>query len=154
VAAADAVALPIRSHRASLAISFMVLQDVDDLNGVLAETARALAAGGRLCFSVIHPIASSGDFVDDDTDSDFLVHLPYAETRRFQEAVTRDGLTMTFHSEHRPLEVYVDALTRVGFVVEALREPVPDAAVVADVPRLQRQRLIPWYLHVRARRDA
>jgi hypothetical protein len=61
---------------------------------------------------------------------------------------------MTFHSEHRPLEVYVDALARAGFVIEALREPVPDEAVVADVPRLQRQRRIPWYVHVRARLDA
>jgi SAM-dependent methyltransferase len=155
VAAADAVALPVRSRGASLAVSFMVLQDVDDLDAVLAEIARALAPGGRLCFNVIHPLASSGDFVDDnDVDADFVVHFPYSETRRFQESITRDGLTMTFHSEHRPLETYVDALARAGFVVERLREPVPDRAVLADVPRMRRQQRVPWYVHVRARLDA
>jgi len=154
-ATADAVALPIRSHCASLAIAFMVLQDVDDLDAVLAEIARVLAPGGRLCFNVIHPLASSGDFVDDDdADADFLVYFPYSETRRFRETAERDGLTMTFHSEHRPLEAYVDALAGAGFVVERLREPVPDAAVLADVPRLRRQQRVPWYVHVRARLDA
>jgi len=131
------------------------LQDVDDLDAVLVEIVRVLAPGGRLCFNVIHPLASSGDFVDDDdADADFLVHFPYSETRRFRETAERDGLTMTFHSEHRPLEAYVDALAGAGFVVELLREPVPDRAVLADVPRLRRQQRVPWYVHVRARLDA
>ena len=154
-AVADAVALPFRPESAALAVSFMVLQDVDDLDGALREVARVLRPGGHLCFAIIHPLASCGDFVDDDGDeSDFLVHLTYSETRRFQESIERDGLTMTFHSEHRPLEVYVDALARAGFVVEALREPVPGKEILAEVPRMQRQVRVPWFLHLRARRDA
>ena len=153
-AVADAAALPLRPDGAALAISFMVLQDVDDLDAVLCELARVLVVGGRLCFAVLHPLGTCGDFVDaDDVESDFLVHLPYAETRRFCESATRDGLTMTFHSEHRSIEAYVGALARAGFVVEDLREPVPDDAVLAENPRLRRKQRIPWYLHVRARRD-
>ena len=81
------------------------------------------------------------------------MHRSYSETRRFKETAERDGLRMTFHSEHRPLETYVDALARAGFVVEALREPIPDDEVLADLPRLRRQQRVPWYLHIRARRD-
>jgi SAM-dependent methyltransferase len=153
-AVADAVALPLRTAAASLAISFMVLQDVDDLDAVLGELARVLAPGGRLCIAILHPLATAGDFVDDAPDSAFVFTRDYTETFRFVEAAERDGLTMIFHSEHRSFATYFDALERTGFVVEALREPVPSVELLADVPRMQRQRRFPWYLHVRARRDA
>jgi len=153
-AVGDAAALPLRGAAASLALSFMVLQDVDDLDAVLSELARVLVPGGRLCFAILHPLGTAGDFVDDEPDSAFVFTRDYTETWRFAEVGERDGLTMTFHSEHRSFQTYFDALERAGFVVEALREPVPSDAVIADHPRLQRQRRFPWYLHVRARRDA
>jgi SAM-dependent methyltransferase len=152
-AVGDAAALPLRDAAATLAISFMVLQDVDDLDAVLRELARALAIGGRLCFAVLHPLSTAGDFVDDDPESAFVFTRDYPETFRFVEAATRDGLTMTFHSEHRSFETYFDALERAGFVVEALREPVPSDELLESVPRMRRQQRFPWYLHVRARRD-
>ena len=154
-AVADAADLPVPSGAVDLAVSSMVLMDVDDLDAVLGELARVLVPGGRLCFSILHPLATCGDFVDaDDNESAFLVSLPYPQSRRYQETMDRDGLSMTFHSEHRSIETYVDALARAGFVVELLREPVPDADVIADVPRLRRQQRIPCWLHVRARRDS
>ena len=64
----------------------------------------------------------------------------------------RDGFRMEFHSTHRPLEHYVDALHHAGFLVDLLREPVPDAAAIARFPRLAQQARVPWYLHLRARR--
>jgi SAM-dependent methyltransferase len=153
-AVADAAALPIGSGTIDLAVSSMVLMDVDDLHAVLGEIARVLVAGGRLCFSILHPLSTCGDFIDDDdNESAFLVSLPYSEIRRYQETMDRDGLSMTFHSEHRPIEAYVDALAGGGFVVELLREPIPTDDVLAEIPRLRRQRRIPWWLHVRARRD-
>jgi hypothetical protein len=30
---------------------------------------------------------------------------------------------MTFHSEHRPIQAYTEALSAAGFVIERLREP-------------------------------
>jgi len=152
-ATADAAALPFRPECAALAVSFMVLQDVDDLDAALCEIARALTVGGRLCFAILHPIATAGDFLDDDPDSPFLITRSYTDTWRFVETGERNGMTMTFHSEHRSLETYFAALARAGFVVEALREPVPSDAVLEEIPRLKRQHRFPWYLHVRARRD-
>ena len=150
----DAVALPLPTATVSLAISFMVLQDVDDLDAVLREIARVLVPGGRLCVAILHPLGTAGDFVDDEPDSAFVFTRDYTETYRFVEEAERDGLTMTFHSEHRSFATYFDALALAGFVVEALREPVPSDELLADEPRMQRVRRFPWYLHVRARRDA
>jgi SAM-dependent methyltransferase len=152
-AVGDAAALPLRDASVDLAIAFMVLQDVDRLDESAAEAARILTPDGRLCFAIIHPIASAGAFVDaDDTASAFVVERPYSESTMLSERFERGGLTMVFHSEHRPLGAYFAALEQAGFVVETLREPLPDEALVHDVPRMNRQRRIPWYLHVRARR--
>jgi SAM-dependent methyltransferase len=150
----DAGTQPFRSECAALVVSFMVLQDVDDLDAALCEIARVLSVGGQLCFAILHPIATAGDFVDDDPDSPFLMTRSYTDTWRFVETGARNGMTMTFHSEHRSLETYFAALARAGFVVEALREPVPGDDVLAEMPQMHRQHRFPWYLHVRARRDA
>jgi hypothetical protein len=57
---------------------------------------------------------------------------------------------MTFHSVHRPLGVYVDALSRAGLVVDTLLEPpIPQAFVEADSAEVRWQRL-PLYLFGRA----
>jgi hypothetical protein len=56
---------------------------------------------------------------------------------------------MTFVSEHRPIQAYVDALADAGLVVERLRETdVPEPAITR--PRGRRWQRIPLFLHVRA----
>jgi SAM-dependent methyltransferase len=152
VAIADAAALPIHDDAVSLAVAFMVLQDVDDLDAAVREAARVLVPGGSLCLAIVHPIASAGDFVDEeDEDSPFLIERFYGEPTRLREPFARDGLSMVFHSEHRPLATYFAALEGAGFVVESLREPVPDDEVLQHYPRMRRQRRVPWFLHLRAR---
>jgi len=67
------------------------------------------------------------------------------------DTVERDGLTMTFHSEHRPVEAYFMALEKAGLLVEALREPgVPESAIHSEEGR--RWRRVPLFLHLRALR--
>ena len=57
---------------------------------------------------------------------------------------------MAFHDAHRPLRDLLGALERAGLLVEAVREPVPDAAHVAAHPGAARYRERPIFLHVRA----
>jgi SAM-dependent methyltransferase len=146
----DAAALPFPDAVADQAITFMALLDVDDLGGTVHELGRVLRPGGVLCLATLHPIATAGDFADDSSDADFVLHHSYRQARRYLEAIERDGLGMEFHSMHRSLEAYVDALHDAGFFVDLLREPVPDAAARERYPRLARQQRIPWYLHLRA----
>jgi SAM-dependent methyltransferase len=136
---ADAQAMPLDDGAADLCVASMMLLNVDDLDAVVAEMARVLAPGGRLCFSTTHPFtgwAKAGG--------------SYFETLRFAEDRERDGIRMTFHDVHRPLRAYLDAIERAGLLVEALREPVPDDAYVADHPRVARWRREPCFLLVRA----
>ena len=69
----------------------------------------------------------------------------------YRDAVSRNGLDMTFVGRHVPLETYVEELADAGFVIERLREPaVPEHAVQSE--RDRRWQRIPLFLHIRAAR--
>jgi SAM-dependent methyltransferase len=145
----DAAALPFLDGHADLAVMFMTPQDFDDLQGVFREAYRVLVPGGRLVFATVHPINSAGKFAFEAADSPFVIGGSYLDAFRYADQVTRDGLTVTFHSEHRPFEAYFRALEEAGFLVEALREPrLPDAALSRD--QSKRWQRVPLFLHVRA----
>jgi len=145
--AGDAARLPVRSACAELVVAFMSLQDIDDLESAVAETARILVPGGRLCLAIVHPLNSARTFEGDrdDRNAPFVIRGAYLDCFRYTDEIERDGLPMTFHSEHRPLEAYSRALERSGFVTEALRQ------VTVDDPDDRWSRL-PLFLDLRARR--
>lgn len=88
-----------------------------------------------------------GRFLDDGT---FLLDRSYLGIWQYPDNLQRHGIEVTFHSEHRPIEAYARALEDAGFLIEAIREPVPDDAVVAKHPKEERWRRIPNFLMVRA----
>jgi SAM-dependent methyltransferase len=142
---ADAAAVPLDDGAADLAVASMSLLNMDDLDGAVREVARVLAPGGRFAFSTVHPANSLkplGDF--EVAGGSYFATYTYAETRE------RGGLRMTFHDTHRPLGDYFGALERAGLLVEALREPAPDDAYVADHPEVERWRRAPAFVLVRA----
>ena len=146
---ADAAALPFPDGAFDCVIAFMSLQDVDDLEGALRESARVLEPGGRLCVAIVHPINSAGAFESDDPASRFVIDGSYLDSFRYVEEIERDGMPMTFVSDHRPLQAYADAIAQAGLLIELLREPaVPEAAIVA--PRSRRWQRVPLFLHARA----
>lgn len=127
----------------------MSLQDVDDLEGVVRESARVLEPGGRFCLAVVHPMSSAGHFDGNEPDSRFAIADSYLERSYYADHMVRDGLEITFVSAHRPLQAYVDALADAGMLVERLREPaVPDDAIT--MPRGRRWQRLPLFLHIRA----
>ncbi len=148
---ADAAALPLDDACADLAVAFMSLQDIDDMPAAVREAARVLEPGGRFCLAIVHPINSAGSFEQASADGHFVIKGDYLRVFQYVDAVERDGLAMTFNSEHRPLEAYFIALEKAGFLVEALREPaLPDHAIVSGGGR--RWQRIPYFLHLRALR--
>lgn len=145
----DAAKLPWPDGCADLAVAFMSLQDVEDASGAIREAARVLQPGGRFCLAIVHPIASAGHFEGEDPDSPFVIRGTYLGRFRFADEVEREGLEMTFESEHRPIGWYFDALAEAGFLVERLRETDhPDQAI--REPRNLRWQRLPYFLHVRA----
>jgi SAM-dependent methyltransferase len=146
---ADAAALPFEDAAFDLVVAFMSLQDVDDLEGAVHESARVLEAGGRMCLAIVHPINSAGSFHDLGAESRFSIDGSYLDRSWYADELRRDGLDVTFVSAHRPLETYAQALADAGFLIERLREPaVPEQAVA--VPRNRRWQRLPLFLHMRA----
>ena len=144
VLVADAAALPLEDGTADLAVAFMSLLNMDDMDRVVSEVARVLAPGGRFCFAVPHP-ASSGGLLDGSA-----AEADYFATRSIVDVRERGGRRMTFHDVHRPLERYSRALEGAGLVVESLREPVPPADYVEEHPPARWWLKLPCLLHVRA----
>jgi SAM-dependent methyltransferase len=148
---ADAADLPFDAGSFDLVVAFMSLQDIQDFEGAVFEAARVLEPGGRLCLAVVHPFNSAGRFDGEDASSPFVVRDSYLSRFLYEDHIERDGLKMTFVSEHRPLQAYVEALAEAGLLVERLRETdVPDYAVRR--PRSRRWQRVPLFLHIRALR--
>lgn len=146
---ADAARLPLDDGAADLAIAFMSLQDVDDLAGAVNEVARVLEPGGRFCVAIVHPLNSAGRFRGEEAGSPFVIEESYLAPRHYQDVIERDGLSMTFASEHRPISVYAATLRAADLLIEQLHEhPIPDAAVTE--PRQERWQRVPLFLHIRA----
>lgn len=149
--AANAAAMPVESSVADLAVAFMTLQDIDDLDSAVSEIARILVPNGRLVMAIVHPINSSGRFANENADSEFVIpgDFSYFDQYRYSDTFARDGLEMTFHSVHRSLDTYSRAFERSRLLIEAIREhPVPDSAVTDD--RYIRWQRMPLFLHIRA----
>ena len=145
---ADGARLPLRAGCADLAIAFMSLQDIDDFTGSIAEAGRVLRPGGAFLAAIVHPVNAIGRFDDaDDVASPFVITGDWYRSDQYSDRCTRDGLAMTFHSVHRPVADYVDALAEAGLLIDRIREPT-------DPDPTRPWYRIPMFLHLRAiRRD-
>jgi SAM-dependent methyltransferase len=139
---ANGAELPFADGSADLVVAFMSLQDMDDPEGAVREAWRVLEPGGRFCLALVHPVNSAGKFASDEEDADFVIRDSYFERRRYVDTIEKDGLVMTFTSDHRPLEGWLRPLAETGFLLERVRE-------VPGTHRARWQR-IPLFLHVRA----
>ena len=148
---ADATSVPLEDRCADLVVAFMSLHDIDAMPGAIKEAGRILMPGGRLCLAIVHPINSAGRFEESKADARFVIEKSYLDPFRYSDAVEREGLSMTFHGQHRPLEAYFSALEEAGLLVEALREPgIPEDSLSS--PASRRWQRLPLFLHIRARR--
>jgi len=123
---ADAASLPFADAKFALVTAFMTLHDIDDFDRALREIGRVLRPGGQLCAAITHPTQTAGEFESREPDARFIIGGSYFEERRIGgKPYVRDGMSMIFHSVHRPLKAYFDVLSELGFVVDRLFE-VPD----------------------------
>jgi SAM-dependent methyltransferase len=136
---ADAVALPFEDGAFDLVVAYMSLMNMDDMPAATREAARVLEPGGRICISVLHPIAAAGSFADtSDPESTFVIER-YFDKPPNMWVSDRGGITVTFHDPCIPFDTYARALEEADLLIETLRE----------IPFEQRRR-IPLFLHLRA----
>jgi ubiquinone/menaquinone biosynthesis C-methylase UbiE len=145
VVVGDAGVLPLPNGIADCAVAFMSLQDVDEMELAVAEAARVLTAGSRFVVAITHPLNTAGRFIPgpDEESRPFVVEGSWFDRKALADTCERDGFTMTFHTEHRPLQVYVDALADAGFVIQRIRE-------VTEPNRADKWNRIPLFMHLLA----
>ena len=147
---ADATQLPFLAAQFDLAVAYMCLHDVDDMPGAIAEVARVLAPSGQLCMAIPHPVNSAGSFADRSPNAPFVITGSYLDSRSLRLTANRDGVSLIFHSEHRPLQVYAAALEAAGLLIARITETrVPDELAATD-PAARRWQRVPLFLHLRA----
>src|SRR5207248_8695494 len=81
-----------------------------------------LKPSGRLCAAIPHPLNTAGAFQSRDATAPFVITGSYLDSSQSTMVVNRGGIRLTFHSEHRSLEVYFRALETAGLLTETLRE--------------------------------
>jgi SAM-dependent methyltransferase len=149
VVVGNASHLPIASGTADLAVAFMSLQDIADLEPAVAEVARVLVKGGHFCIAIAHPIRSAGHFDSKEPDSGFSLRS-YFQSRPWSWRSEHTGLQLELPGIHRPLDAYTAALEHEGFLIDVIREPRPADEQVSVHPRSERWLRIPCFLHIRA----
>ncbi len=143
---ADGATAPCAPETFDLVVAYNSLQVVADMRGTVQEAARLLRPGGHLCATVSHPVTDLGRFVEREPDVVFTVRPSYFESRRVEDTVEMDGLSVTCRGWTYTLEDYVTAIAHAGLVVEAMLEPRPSAPSV----NFERWRTVPLFLMVRA----
>ena len=127
-----------------LAVSYLTLVDVPDLDGAVAAAHRVLKAGGRLVTCNLAPMATATN-----------ERLPEADGTRVALRVDHyfDESSRVMHfgghpltNYHRTLSRYVNTFVAAGFVLRRLDEPRPAAADLARFPALANERRAPSFL--------
>lgn len=138
-----------------LVVAFMVFNDIGDLNATIKGAASVLEKNGHLVFSIFHPMSNcmgdtwkwNGSANPDSTNPD------YFNRRIIRVTWAMEGLEMPFDTlmHHRPLSDYIDCLQNNGFAVINIVEPYPTDEQIKGFPALERERLFPNFLHIKAR---
>ncbi|GAA3576631.1 class I SAM-dependent methyltransferase [Nonomuraea rosea] len=125
-----------------LIVSRLAFHHVEDLAPVLAACRASLTPGGRIVFTVVHPVLTSYDPGVRGPRGNWIVDDYFVQGARERSWL---GGTVTWF--HRTIEDYVAALTSSGFVLTSLRECAPRVdRFDGEVEELARRRRVPLFL--------
>ncbi len=131
-------------------VARMALHYVSDIAPVLAEARRGLRPGGRLIFSVVHPVLTAALEVADGPRTSVSVDNYFGAGER-----VRSWFGSSVVWQHRTIEHYVAAVLDAGFELSALREcPPVEELFDGDTAELERRRRAPVFLLISARMPA
>jgi len=141
--------LPLASF--DLVYSSLALHYIHRLEELMSEVYRALVPGGRLVFSVEHPIFTAP--TDANWCLDAAGHKTWPIDRYLDEGPrSTDWLAKGVIKQHRTLATYVNMLLRLGFAIFHVEEWGPTQEQVAARPNLADELHRPPFLLLAARR--
>ncbi len=127
-------------------VSRMALHHVEQLDAAFDRVHRALNEGGRLVFSVVHPVITSHDHTGDGPRTSWVVDGYFDRGPR-----ERAWFGSTVVWQHRTVEDYVRLVTDHGFRLDVLSECEPSPELLAgDTDELTRRRRVPLMLLIGA----
>lgn len=148
---ADMEDLELPASPFDLVYSSLALHYVENLSGLIGRVHRALVPGGRLVFSVEHPIftapAKPGWSTDADGRKTWPVDAYLDEGQR-----STDWLTKGVIKQHRTVATYINMLVRLGFAIRHVEEWGPTEEQIRSLPNLVDERQRPPFLLVMASR--
>jgi len=148
--------LPFADATFDAVVACLVFEHVDAVDEAIAEVARVLAAGGRFCLLLNHPLFQTpgSGWIDDQ-----VLDPPEQYWRigsYLTEAVTVEEVEPGVHIRfsHRPLSRYVNSMAEHGLLVERMVEPAPPPGFLALAPEYPDAATVPRLLYLRARKIA
>src|SRR4051812_5137595 len=132
-----------------LVISRLALHYVEDVDSTFRQVFRTLTPGGRVVFSVEHPVLTSCDrgLAPGAKRQDWIVDEYHVSGRRVTQWMGQDVVKY-----HRTVEEYVGGLLRAGFQIEGLREGRPRRERFLREETYRRRLRIPMMLLLAARK--
>jgi SAM-dependent methyltransferase len=143
---ADLESFAIEPGSFELIYSSLTLHYLQDLSGLVGRMFAGLVAGGRLVFSVEHPIYTAPS-QPQWTGSTWPIERYLDEGPR-----NTNWLAKGVIKQHRTVARYVNTLLEAGFSLERIEEWSPSQAQIAAHPEWQNERQRPPFLLVSARR--
>jgi SAM-dependent methyltransferase len=150
-ARADLEQLELAPGSFELAYSSLVLHYIVDLNGLLSNVHRALVPGGRLVFSVEHPMFTAPSqpawSVNEGGRRTWPIDSYLEEGPR-----STNWLAKGVIKQHRTFGTYINMLLGLGFDLSHVEEWGPTDAQIAARPNLADERQRPTFALIAARR--
>jgi SAM-dependent methyltransferase len=146
---ADLERLALAASDYDLIYSSLALHYVADLGRLLSEVRRALAPGGRLVFSVEHPVMTAPALPAWSRDAMGRKVWPICGYLD-EGSRSTDWLIKGVLKQHRTLATYINLLLGLGFVLTRVEEWGPSAQQIRARPQLADEHERPPFLLVAA----
>lgn len=143
------------SDRFDVVISSLAFHYVEDFTGVVHKIYNLMDEGGIFVFSQENPLSTcysgnAGRWTRDENGNKLYLNLQgYGLEGEKESAWFVDGIK----KYHRMFSTIINTLTKTGFVVEKLIEPLPDEALLEKYPEYNDLFHKPDFLIVRARKS-